>query len=586
MQCHSTPLAALEAVFGYTAFRGVQSEAIDALCAGRDVLVVMATGGGKSLCYQIPPLVMGKSVLVVSPLVALMQDQVAALETRGLRACFLGASQTDATVWDRLDTFQYLYVTPELVSTERFSRIFDTVDVGLVAIDEAHCVSEWGLDFRPDYRALGAVRTMVDCPIVAVTATATAKTQDDVCHNLGLRRPLVLATGVERANLTYCVHRSKNMEDLVAELRACDGAAIVYASTVREVERLATELRSEGISAATYHAQLSSEVREDVHQSFLRDNVAVVVATIAFGMGIDKPDVRFVGHWGPPKTVEAYYQQAGRAGRDGDPARCVLYVASPGDWAALRRLVTHNADDETIARSLSGVRAMEAFCNDTEVCRHIALSRYFGDDASGLTACGGCDVCLDVGDKEDRSAEARLLLLAARELNGRFGIGTLVDVCRGTSKHARLSTLQCYGGLASCERSFVHTLLDACCARGYLARTTVVLPERAPYASVEITSSGKEWMLEGSDAITVKPSIARNRRSVVSHVNPDLMDTLRAVRRTLAGNRPPYMVCSDATLRELATRRPRTHEQLLLVPGFGVHKVNTYGDRFLAALGP
>ena len=601
MQSHPTKEDALRAVYGYDAFRGVQAAAIDAVVGdGVDVLVVMATGGGKSLCYQIPPLVLGRAVVVVSPLVSLMQDQVAALEARGLTAAFLGSAQSDPTVWARLGQTQYVYATPELAATERFREALrDRVRPCLVAIDEAHCVSEWGFDFRTEYRDLHELRAFVgdECPILAVTATATERTRRDIATNLGFRRGArTLVTTVDRPNLTYTVARVKDFERLVDEVqRVDDGATIVYVPTVREVEsiasRLAAALRAgsqkngRAVAVGTYHGQMDAAERARVHRSFSTDALSVVVATLAFGMGIDKPDVRLVVHWGAPKTVESYYQQAGRAGRDGDPARCVLFTA-PSDWPSLQRLLTHGVDEATKTRNLAGLRGIRTFV-DSMVCRRVALATHFGEEAT-LAPCGRCDACTapPPTDGDDASGHARVVLTVAAVLDGRYGVGTLVDVCRGTAKHEHHRSLQCCGAAKDATAVELRHVVDACRTRGLVAETTVERAERS-FASLVLTDAGRAWLADPNARLCVVPlarrgaGASRPTASAVATGDVALFQRLRGVRREVANGCAPYMVCSDATLRDMIAKRPRTREELLRVAGIGEHKANLYGEAFL-----
>ena len=593
MQRHASKEEALQRVYGYDAFRGVQAEAIDAVCAGKDVLVVMATGGGKSLTYQIPPLVLGRACVVVSPLVSLMQDQVLALEARGLAACYLGSAQADATVWARLHEFQYVYVTPELASTERFRTALPHLDPCLVAVDEAHCVSEWGHDFRPEYRLLAELRDATSSfPLVAVTATATAQTRADIATNLRFRtqQQLTLVTTVDRPNLTYTVQR-KDWERAAREVEACpQGAVLIYVPTCKEADTLAARLRTK--NAVAYHGKMDAEARAQVHHRFARDEIHVVVATLAFGMGIDKPDVRLVLHWGPPKTVEAYYQQAGRAGRDGDPSRCVLFYEA-ADWVKTERVLTHDAEPAAAARAVAGLRAMRAFCEDATRCRRVALVQYFGTQDETLPApCGACDACTHHEEaREDVTRAARALLRAARACEGRYGATTVMAVARGAlpaDKHAPLKHAPCYGAVKDVDVTTLRRVADACRAARLLEDASRTSTSFA-YVALALTPQGAAWLdddastLDAPCASTASSKRARTHNDASSSgVDEGLLFRLKAVRRAVANGLPPYTVASDATLRAMAAKAPKTRAELLQVAGIGPYKVDKYGDAFLA----
>lgn len=576
----------LRETYGYTALRGKQADAIAAVLRGADVYLKMATGGGKSLTYILPGLVLQRPVVVVSPLVSLMQDQVLGLQARGLRACYLGSAQKDETVWHRLAEHQFVYVTPELAATPRFHGALRALQPCLLAIDEAHCVSEWGHDFRPEYRMLHELREHVpECPMIAVTATATAATSRDILEKLQLRACVVLEATVDRPNLTYTV-RLKEGDASQAVLAHISGNAIVYAPTTKEVDDLCAALRRRGVTCAAYHGKMDNEERAEVHRRFAADEIPVVVATLAFGMGIDKPDIRTVIHWGPTKTLEGYYQQSGRAGRDGDPARCVLFYA-PGDWPRLARIIAEDT------RAQAGLRAMQAYC-EAGRCRRLSLLQYFDETQSAV--CGRCDACvrtaLPDAAREDIGPDARLLLAAAGDCGGRYGETTVIGVLRGTlpPKYAALMERPSWG--TGKDRPLAHwkRVANEAQMAGLLAHVPLVSSGGFHYVALTVSETGRTW-LAAPPAALMCPRVggaakrARAEDGVGVAEDGQLYDKLARVRRTLAdaAGLPPYMICTNATLHDLCRTRPRTPAALLRVNGFGALKVQRYGAAFLKA---
>lgn len=620
MHTFATKEVALKDVYGYDHFRGVQAEAIDAVVRDqRDVFLLMATGGGKSLCYQLPALVLGRAVVVVSPLISLIQDQVHALHQRDLSAVYLGSAQEDGSVWDRLETFQFLYVTPELASTDRFREALSTtIRPCLLAIDESHCVSEFGHDFRPEYRHLHELRDVLPegTPLMAVTATARPQTRVDIVSNLRIRaNALQLITTVDRPNLTYVVTPDKEYATLVAELRrtAHQGSAIVYTPTTRETEDLAPRLQRDlGVPCASYHGKLAPDVRKAVHERFLRDEVGVVVATSAFGMGVDKADIRLVVHWGACKTVESYYQAMGRAGRDGDPARCVMFVTAQ-DWVKLDRVLMQDTTAEGARRAKAGLQDMRTFCsNPTHVCRRLALVRYFGEpEGATPDACGECDACtLPPRPTRDLTREARAVLACTAALQAHYGAATVLGVARGAppSQHAeRLGALECCGGARDVPPATLRAVLDACRSQGLVVDRAKTTSSGHAYAAPELTDAGRAWLGAETSSLHARvdeaPSPSRKRGSASdgggggggtggssgasssSNVEAARFATLREVRRRLASrSTPAFMICTDATLRDMAARNPTTPQAMLDVSGMGKAKVAKYGQAFLEAL--
>ena len=549
MQSYPTPHEALRDVYGYDAFVGVQEEAVRAVLDGKDALVVMPTGGGKSICYQIPPLVAARAVVVVSPLVSLMQDQVLALQSRRQSACYLGSAQEDPTIWQRLSTFQYVYVTPELAKTERFrAALVADIDPCLIAIDESHCVSEWGFDFRTSYRELHELRTPTFAPpIIALTATATAATREDIRRNLRLGDDAVtLVTTVDRPNLTYVVERAKDVDALRREVRLHHrvGSVIVYAPTTRETEELASLLASVDPTTAAYHAGMHPAVRADVHHRFVRHEIGVVVATVAFGMGIDKPDVRLVIHWGPAKTIDSYYQQAGRAGRDGEPSRCVLFYEL-SDFPRMERIYTRGVDDAARVRITMGLRAMQTFARRAGA----AAPRSSPTSKARTPRCRRASRTTCTAPprpRDDVTAEARALLAPAHH-------GRLLRREHAHRHAARRAAQAARRPLA--RRPALPRHEDAACGSSR--------PRAAPRAcSPTASASTGRQRLRGAPADRTRPPwlddedgegvwIAASPKPSSSSAAADdpLLATL-PVRRDVAAGLPAYMVFNDATPRD------------------------------------
>ena len=589
---------ALHRVWGFHAFREAQEDVIARVVHGGDALCVMPTGGGKSLCYQIPALVREGVGIVVSPLIALMQDQVEALRQLGVRAAFLNSSLGEADArrvladlhGGRLDL---LYVAPERLMMPGFLDRFDDIPVALLAIDEAHCISQWGHDFRPEYRMLGDVRRrFADVPCLAVTATADAPTQRDILHQLGIGDDGLFVTGFDRPNIRYRVDVSDEpKKQLLAFLDDHRGdAGIVYCLSRDKTERTAEMLRGEGLDAVAYHAGLSQKEREANQTRFLREEGVVVCATIAFGMGIDKPNVRFVAHMDVPKSVEAYYQETGRAGRDGEPSEAwMLY--SLAAVVQQRRMMDEAGDAQHAWVGRHKLDAMVGFC-ETARCRRAVLLGYFGQDAPDR--CGNCDTCLNPVVTWDATVAAQKLMSAVARTGQRFGGAHVIAVVRGdaTEKvarygHDRLPTFGVGADLAATEwRSTLRQLVAA----GYLA----IEPDN--YGRIVLTDRARP-VLKGEETVHLRhdPTPAKKahktRRTTdapleLSSAGERRFAALRELRLRLAREQavPPYVIFSDKTLREMAERAPQTDAEMRDVSGVGEAKMQRYGAAFLEAL--
>jgi len=606
-------LDALHRIWGFSTFRPLQREAMHAILARRDSVVVLPTGGGKSLCFQAPALVEGPAeggddmrsdrrglALVVSPLISLMKDQVDGLRVDGVAASYLNSSLTpgerDAVLASlREDRCRLLYVSPERLvgeGSQGFRRMLQQVGVRFVAIDEAHCISQWGHDFRPEYRQLGRLRD--DFPGVslhAFTATATERVRRDIVSELRLADPQVLVGSFDRPNLTYRVLRRGDLKrQLLQILERHDGdAGIVYCPSRREVESLAAWLVDEGHRAVPYHAGLSDEVRSRHQEQFLDERADIVVATVAFGMGIDRSNVRYVVHAGAPRSPEHYQQESGRAGRDGLPAECVL-VYSGSDFVRWRQMLESNGELTDSARTL--LRDMEQYACGTR-CRHRALVEYFGEPYP-REACGACDWCLkELDPVADATVVAQKILSCVARVKQTWGIGHVTDVLIGrpsekvvASGHDRLSTFALLKDESpTAIRGYIEQLIGA----ALLAR------EGEPYPVLRLTAAGAA-LLRGEGACELfrelepakgrKRVRGRTRGEVTGDVDVDLFEALRDVRLRLARERgvPPYVIFHDTTLRDMVARRPSTIDELHEVYGVGMKKAADFGDAFLDAI--
>ncbi|HLU38767.1 MAG TPA: DNA helicase RecQ [Planctomycetota bacterium] len=602
--------AALERTFGFTALRPLQREAIEAALAGRDALVVLPTGGGKSLCYQLPPLVTGRMTVVVSPLIALMQDQVDGLRLQGYPAAAVhsnldGDARAELRERAASGDLKLLFVAPERVFQEGFLRWLEQQRPGAFAIDEAHCISQWGHDFRPEYRRLAELRARFpDVPVQAYTATATPRVREDVIAQLRLRDPEVLVGTFDRPNLTYRVLPRVDLAEQVAQAiaRHPGAAAIVYCIARKDTEALAAELRARGIEAAAYHAGLDAATRTRVSADFRAERLHVVVATVAFGMGIDRGDVRLVVHAAMPKSVEHYQQETGRAGRDGLPAECLLLysAADAARWRTVmeRSAAETGADGEALAMQLELLQHMQRLANRPR-CRHRALSEYFGQEY-GEENCGACDVCLhELEPVPDAHVVAQKILSAVFRTGQRFGAAYVIDVLRGRAtakvKERGHDALPTFGALAGVPAQRIANYIDQLVDAGDLARTDGEYPMlMLTQASAEVLRSERRAVLvapKGDLSARPRRERGRDRRrgeepSELTATEHALFEELRALRRELAREAgvPPYLVFSDVTLEELARARPRTEEEMLAVRGVGQRKLEQFGARFLAAI--
>ncbi len=591
-----SPQRVLEEVFGYPEFRGQQQSIIETTLQGRDSLVIMPTGGGKSLCYQIPAMLREGTGLVVSPLIALMQDQVTALRELGIEAGFLNSSQSpderrEVMTKLRQGKLQLLYVAPERLVTEHTKSLLRNIPLSIIAIDEAHCVSQWGHDFRSDYLGLGDLGALFPgVPRMAVTATATDKTREEIVDRLELHEPERYVAPFDRPNIGYAVQvKTDARGQLLKFLQTHRGeAGIVYCLSRKKTESIASWLCAQGFEALPYHAGLAAEVRGENQRRFLTEDGLVIVATIAFGMGIDKPDVRFVAHLDLPKSIESYYQETGRAGRDGEPADAWM-VYGLQDVVRLRQMLDESQADEEYKR-YEGFKldALLGWCEVTG-CRRRPLLAYFGDSQD--KDCGNCDGCLTPANTWDGAEAAQKLLSAVYRSGQRFGAAHLVDVLLGkeTDKvlqrgHDQLSVFGIGKDLPSTTwRSVARQLIVAGHLRSDATRFgALVLTETS--RGVLRGETSLQFREDPKRSVVVSKQPARER--VVADEDFGLWEALRACRQTLANqhNVPAYVIFHDKTLHEMLAHRPQTASEMLGISGVGQTKLDRYGEQFLSVL--
>ncbi|MFJ8260518.1 DNA helicase RecQ [Rummeliibacillus sp. NPDC094406] len=574
----------LQQFFGYKQFRLGQEKIIEQVLVGESSLCVMPTGGGKSVCYQIPALMLEGTTIVVSPLISLMQDQVDTLLEMGIEAAYINSSLSQNELQETMRNaqeghYKLLYIAPERLESESFTNLLASLRVPLIAVDEAHCISQWGHDFRPSYRAIGRLtKRFTHRPtVVALTATATPAVREDICHQLVIQEENTVMTGFARDNLSFSVVIGQNKERYVKELvkKNKHEVGIIYAATRKTVDHLYGVLKKAGISVARYHAGLSEGLRQSEQNRFLHDEASVMVATNAFGMGIDKSNVRFVVHYQLPKNMESYYQEAGRAGRDGLASECIL-LYSPQDVQTQRFLIDQTDDRERIPTELQKLQSMVDYCH-TENCLQQYIVNYFGDEAE--EKCGKCSNCMDDREVFDVTLECQKVLSCTIRMGQKFGKTMVAQVLVG-SKNQKIrsfgfESLSTYGLLKEMTIKEVTNFMEFMIAEDLLAVNQGTMP------TIYVTPKGKEVLVANRKV---------ERRGVI--VTKQIADTdplfeeLRIVRKQLAdeANVPPFVIFSDKSLRDMCAKKPTNDQEFLDVNGVGENKLEKYGEIFLNAI--
>ncbi len=590
-----SPLATLGSIFGYEAFRPHQQEIIERLIRGEDAFVLMPTGGGKSLCYQIPALHRPGVGIVVSPLISLMKDQVDALRACGVKAAFYNSSLQSAEARKVLamlhgQELDLLYIAPERLMSEGFVERLHDIPIALFAIDEAHCISQWGHDFRPEYRKLGRLRGLFPgIPLIALTATAEPHTRQDILDRLALQHSPCYISGFDRPNISYTVmEKQKPFSQLTAFLRSRSaGAGIVYCLSRKRVDSVAEKLVEAGFSAASYHAGLSAQQRKEVQDAFLRDDIRIIVATVAFGMGIDKSNIRYVVHYDIPKNIESYYQETGRAGRDGLAAEALLLFGY-GDIAVARSLIEKTHNPERMRIELHKLNAMVGFAEALS-CRRRILLGYFGERLE--RDCGNCDICLHPPELFDVTEDARKALSCVYRVGQRFGMAHVIDVLRGSKKERVLQlghdSLSTYGIGADKGQEYWAGLLRHLVHRGFLEQDV------GNYSVLKLNPSAG-GLLRGEETLAmaqprVKEAVtSRSPRLKAGDIeyNPALFERLRLLRKRLADSAgvPPFVIFSDTSLAEMAAFLPTSSEAFQCIHGVGTHKLKRFGPDFIGEI--
>ncbi|AIY06691.1 ATP-dependent DNA helicase RecQ [Planococcus sp. PAMC 21323] len=574
----------LQSHFGYESFRIGQEQAITQVFEGHNSICVMPTGGGKSMCYQIPALVMEGTTIVVSPLISLMKDQVDALLAAGIPAAYinssLGFDEVRETLIDvQRGAIKLLYIAPERLDSEMFLNELQGVHVPLIAVDEAHCISQWGHDFRPSYRLISRMTELFpnNPTVLALTATATPQVREDICRILNIEEQHTVMTGFERANLTFSVVRGQDRERFVKEYVAKNDkeAGIIYAATRKTVDSVYEMLLKKGIKAAKYHAGMPDHERKSGQERFLNDEVTVMVATNAFGMGIDKSNIRFVIHYQVPKNMESYYQEAGRAGRDGLPSECIVLYASQ-DVQTQRFLIDQAQDPSRIPGELVKLQGMVDYCH-TENCLQQFIIHYFGDTAA--EPCGHCGNCLDDRESLDVTKDVQMVLSCVIRMGQKFGKVMTAQVLTGSRNKKILDfgfdKLSTYGILKHQNSKEVSNLIE------FMISQELLAVEQGSFPTIYVPDGGRDVLL-GKRQVLRKGAVVTKQIAT----NDPLFEELRVIRKKLAESAgvPPFVIFSDKTLQDMVARKPKNEAEFLKVNGVGANKLEKYGEAFLQAI--